>query len=177
MKAFVISIIAAALLALGAIAAACGGGDRLTLEEYFAQAQVISDDADEQFEALFADFPNEDEEEFFSNEENLPALKDLGTGFPLIFREFFDKLEELNPPSETEDAHDEALAAGREVVRVQEGFGDRIQAAESFSELEELFDEAESEAAPAQDRLEAACFDLEDIADANGIVVDFHCTE
>ncbi len=110
MKAFAVAIFAAALLALGTIAAACGGGDELTLEEYFQRFEAIDADVDAKFETLYADFPDEGEEEFFSNEEDLPFFKELFSGFPVIVRDALDQAEDLNPPSEAEDAHDELLA-------------------------------------------------------------------
>ena len=171
--------IAAALLALGTIAAACGGGDELTLEEYFEQAQVISDDADEEFEALYADIPDEDDEEFFSNEENLPVIKDFAARFPVIFRDTLDDVEALDPPAEAEDAHDEFLAAGRDMLALFEGLTSPVEEAESISEAEELFGigEEDPEIEAADQRFTDACLALEGVADDNGIVVDFDCEE
>lgn len=50
--------------------------------------------------------------DLFSNEENLPLLKNIATEFPVNITDALDQLEELNPPSEAEDAHDEVLAGG-----------------------------------------------------------------
>ncbi len=179
MKAFVISIIAAALLALGTIAAACGGGDELTLEEYFEQAQVISDDADEEFEALYADFPDEDDEEFFSNEENLTVIKEFAARFPVIVRDTLDQVEALDPPAEAEEAHDEFLAAGNELLTLFVGLTGPVEEAESVSEAEELFGvgEEDPEIEAADQRFTDACLALEGIAEDNGIVVDFECAD
>ncbi len=169
--------VAAALLALGSIAAACGGDDKLTLEEYFEQAQVITDDSDEEFEALYADFPDEDDEEFFSNEENLPLLKEIFAGFPVLLREALDQVEELNPPSEAEDAHDEFLATGREWLELLEGGADRVEAVESISEAGQIEEELEPALGEASQRFIDACLVLEGIAAENGIVSDRPCDE
>ena len=179
MKAFVISILAAALLALGTIAAACGGGDELTLEKYFEQAQVISDESDEEFEALYADFPDEDDEEFFSNEENLTVIKDFAAGFPVIFSDTLNDVEALDPPAEVEDAHDEFLAAGRDLATLYEGLTSSVEEAESVSEAEVLFGtgEEDPEIEEADQRFMDACLALEGIAQDNGIHVDFECAD
>ncbi len=179
MKAFVISILTAALLALGTIAAACGGGDELTLEEYFQQAQVISDDSDEEFEALYAEFPEEeDDEEFFSNEENLTVIKEFAARFPVIFRDTLNDVEALDPPAEAEEAHDEFLAAGNELLTLFVGLTGPIEEAESVSEAEVLFgDEDDPEIEAADQRFTDACLALEGIAEDNGIVVDFECAD
>ena len=104
-------LLGAMLLVLGIIAAACDGDDRLTLEKYFERFEAINADIDARFEALYEDFPDEgEEEELFSNEENLRLLLEIFAGFPVLLRETLDQVKELNPPSEAEDAHDELLA-------------------------------------------------------------------
>ena len=171
-------LLGAILLLLATVAAACGGDDdRLTLEEYFQRFEAIDADVDATFEALFEDFPDEGEEERFSNEENLPFFKDLFAGFPVIVRDALDQLEELNPPSEAEDAHDEFLATGRELVEVFEGGADRVQAVESISEIEQILEEIEPAQDEAQERVDAACLDLVAVGEANGIVVDVTCED
>ncbi len=169
--------IAAALLALGTIAAACGGGDELTLEEYFERAEAIDAEADAKFEALYADFPDEGEEELFSNEENLPFLKNLFAGFPVIVRDTLSQVEELNPPSEAEDAHDEFLATGREWLELLEDGADRVEAVESISEAGQIEEELEPALGEAQKRHRNACLDVVGVGVANGIHVDVSCEE
>ena len=170
-------LLGATLLVLGIIAAACDGDERLTLEEFFQQGQAIDDDFEERFERLFDDFPDEDDDEFFSNEENLPLYKGTFVQFPVIFGEFFDELETLNPPSEAEDAFDELLTSGREVVEAQEGALIRIEEAESFAEVERITDEFDAENQAVQERYQAACQSLQEIADDNGIVANIDCAE
>ncbi len=166
--------IAAALVALGVTAAACGGDGKLTLEEYFQRFEAIDADVDAKFETLYADFPDEDDEEFFSNEENLPLLKEIFAGFPVLLREALDQVEELNPPSEAEDAHDEFLATGREWLELLEDAVNRVEAVDSISEIEEELEPAVGE---AQERFDAACLDVVGVGEANGIVVDVSCEE
>ena len=166
--------IAAALVALGITAAACGGDDKLTLEEYFERFEAIDADVDAKFETLYEDFPDEDDEEFFSNEENLPLLKEIFAGFPVLLREALDQVEELNPPSEAEDAHDEFLATGREWLELLEDAVNRVEAVDSISEIEEELEPAVGE---AQERFDAACLDVVGVGEANGIVVDVSCEE
>lgn len=45
------------LLVLGSIGMACGGDDRLTLEEYFERFEAIDAELDAKLEALFEAFP------------------------------------------------------------------------------------------------------------------------
>ncbi len=169
--------IGVSLLVLGTVAAACDGDDRLTLDEYFERFEAIDADFDAKFEALFEDFPDEEEEELFSNEENLRLLKETVAGFPVILADALDQLEELNPPSEAEDAHDELLARGRELVEVYEGGADRVEAVESVSEAEQIEEELTPAQREAEERFDAACLDLVGVGQANGIHVDVSCED
>ncbi len=168
--------IAAALVALGVTAAACGG-DELTLEEYFERFEAIDADVDAKFESLYEDFPDEDDEEFFSNEENLPVLKEIFAGFPVLIREVIDQVEELSPPSEAEDAHDELLATGREWLELLEDGAERVEAVESISEAGQIEEELEPALGEAQQRFDAACLDVVGVGLANGIHVDVTCAD
>ncbi len=87
-------------------------------------------------------------------------------GFPVSVTDALDQLEELNPPSEAEDAHDEFLAAGRELVEVFE-----------ISEVEQSGEEVEGAQEEAQERFDAACLDLVGVGEANGIAVDVSCDD
>ena len=165
--------IGALLLLLSTFAGACGDDDELTLEEFFQQGKAIFDDFDERSEALFT-LPAEDRE-FFSNEENLLVWRDLFARRLVFLKEFSDELERLNPPREAEDARDEMVASAREVVQLQEAFADRLQAAESFSEFNQIRDELNAEGGGAFNRFFAACVSLQRIADANDIVTDLQC--
>ena len=177
MKLRISLLVGATLLVLGIIAAACDGDDELTLEEFFQQGQAIDDDFEERFERVLDDFPDERDDEFFSNEENFPLYKAALAEFPVLFAEFYDELETLNPPSEAENAFDELLTSGRELVELQEELGDRVEGAESLAELDRITVEAEAESQSVGERYQAACQSLQKIADANGIVGNIACAE
>ena len=166
---FVLLFIAVLLLALGTIAAACGDDDELTLEEYFQRVEGLSDEADERFEPLVEAL----DQEFESEADQVEATRAFFNADIPILRDFVDALDDLDPPTEVEDPHDEAVAGGAEMVEFLADFTDRFADVESTSELEELLDAPELEA--ASDRFDKACFALQDIADANGIVVDLEC--
>jgi hypothetical protein len=175
MKLHLSLLLGATLLVLGTVAAACDGGGRLTLEEYFERFGAIDADVDVR---LFEDFPNEGEEEFFSNEENLPLLKELFAGFPVILTGALDALEALNPPSEAEDAHNEFLATGRELAEVFEDGADRVEAVGSLLDVEQIIEEElEPAQEEAQKRFDDACLGLVGVGEANGIVVDVSCED
>ena len=170
-------LLGAMLLVLGTVAVACDGDDRLTLEDYFERFEAIDADVDAKFEALYEDFPDEGEEEFLSSEENLPLFKEIFAGFPVILADALDALDELNPPSEAEDAHDELLARGRELVEVYEDGVDRVEAVESVSEVEQIEEELTPALEEPEKRFDDACLDLVGVGVANGIHVDVSCED
>ena len=168
---FVPLIIAALLLAIGAIAAACGGDDGLTLEEYFRRIQALSDEFDERFEPLVESL----NQEFDSEAEELEATRDFFNADIVIFRDFVNALDDLDPPAEVKGTHEEFMAANMELVDTLQDVTDRMADVASTSELQELLDDPELEAATT--RFDNACFSLEDIADANGIAFDLECED
>ncbi len=159
--------IGVSLLVLGNIAAACDGDDGLTLEEYFQQVEALDEELDERAEAL--EFP----EEFASEEVQVLAFQDFYAAVVPILAEFVDAIDDLGPPAEIEDAHEEVVDSGRDFVTKAEELTNELADVGSSSELEEVFDDPEYEA--ASDRFLQACFALQDIADAKGIDVDLTC--
>ena len=159
----------AAVALLVAAFAACDGDGGLTLEEYFQQLETLDQDAEAGIEAL--GFP----EEFASEEERVLAIQDFFAASVPIIANFVDAIDDLDPPTEAEDAHNEAVDAGRDFVIEAEDLTNELADVESSSELEEVFDAPEYDA--ASDRFDQACFDLQDIADANSIDVDLTCED
>ena len=173
-------LLGAMLLVLGTVAAACDGEDPLTLEEYFERFEAIDVDLDAKFEALYEDFPEEAfEDDVFptETEENVQLLKGVFAGFPVILTDALDTLEELNPPSEAEDAHDEVLATGRELAEVYEEAADRVEAVDSLSEMEKIEEEFQPAVREAEEPFNTACLDLVSIGLANGIHVNVSCED
>ncbi len=165
--------IGVSLLVLGINAAGCDGDDELTLEEYFGQVEALDEEATAQTEAL--GFP--EEQEFASEEEQIEAFREFFEGSVRIFTDLVDALDDIDPPAEVEGPHEEAVAAGTELVDTFQDLTDRMADVESTSELEALFEEDDPEVEAASDRFDNACFALEDIADANGIAFDLECDD
>lgn len=171
MRGFFVGILLSALLAFAAFAPACGGGggDELTLEEYFAALQQLDDDFAEASAELDAQL------EGLSEEEVLDAL-------PGVFGEqidnvntFIDGLDDLDAPDEAQDLQDEAVSAGREVSDLFETLAGELENVETVEELDTLFsDEAFN---TAVERFDQACVDAETLAAENDITIDLDCEE
>ncbi len=174
---FVPMLIAALLLALGTIAAACGDGDELTLEQYFQRIDALGNDLDDELNRLSAEF-DETVEEAETEEEVIDAFRDFLDPQPGLFEDFVEELESIAPPSDVEDAHNEMVAIQAEGLELLEDLNERAQRVESASGVEEVGAELEGPAFTAiVDQTEQACFALEAIADANGIDVDLECED
>jgi hypothetical protein len=108
-----------AALALGA----CGGDDRLSTDEYRAEARQICQDADRATEAV-EEPTRATPEAIVTYFERLLSANERST----------ERFQELEPPEELQEAHDEALRTNREgvqevrrVIRELQGGGDPRQ--------------------------------------------------
>lgn len=169
----VLAFIAAPLVALGTLPAACGGNGGLALQEYFQQIDVIIEGAEEQGQEANRDFFEALFDPATTEEGQIAATQDFFNSTVPIFGSFVDALDDIDPPGAVEDAHAELVDAGRDLQRLSEDIADQIAAVKSVSELEAVLDAADDTA--AEDRFDAACFALQGIADDNGILVNLGC--
>lgn len=164
------------ILAAAVVTGACSSdSDPLTLEEYIAEFEAIDIEVDSQIEALFADFPDDEEE--LTDEANLEYFKDIVAGFPRIVGDAIDSTKDLDPPPELEAAHDELIETGEDVVDAFEEAAEIMDEAETMAELEERNAEFEPAIDRAEAAFDAACLAIVDIAIANDIDVSVTCED
>jgi hypothetical protein len=163
----------AVLLALGAMAAACGGGDDgLTAEEYFQRLESLGNDINQRSEAL-GDQWQEQLESITSEEEVMGLSRDFYTDMVSLTGDFRDRLEDIDPPEEVRDAHDEFKDVAGALLETSRDIADQLQEAESEAEFLDL---TTSEALRAVgERFDEACSSLKRIAADMGIEVDLDC--
>lgn len=162
------------LLGMAVFSGACSSdSDPLTLEEYFAEFEAIDADVNSQFEALFADFP--EDEDAFADEANLELFKDLLDGFPRITGDWVDRAKDLDPPAEVEDAHNDLIDAGEALLVAHEERAEVMGDAETMAELETISREVDPSTTVAEAARDAACLAVVDIAVANDIHVSITC--
>jgi len=167
---------AALLLVAVVFAGACSSdADPLTLDEYFAELEAIDADVDSQFEALFAEFP--EDEDSFADEANLPLFKDLVVGFPRIMGDLIDSAKHLEPPSELRDAHDKLIDTGEILLVAFEEGSEALAEADTMAEWETLTRELDPAISVAEAAFDAACIDVVAIGMANDIHVDVTCED
>ncbi len=172
---FVSLFVGALLLALSAVAGACGGDGGLTLEEYFQRIDAIGADAEDEVDRLTEEYV-EAAEEVRTEEGLIEPFRDFFNQLATLSGDFVSELEGIDPPSEVEDAHNETVAVQTEGLELFEELNERAQRVETASDMEEVGAELEGPVfAYLADRSEEACFALEAIADENGIDVDLDC--
>lgn len=163
------------ILPIVSLAAACGGGGELSLEEYFERLDAAEDRSDEESnaaqeqldEALSADK---------SEQEAIEGTRSAFNAFVRVIDDFLEDLEEIDAPAEAEEQHKEALAAGRQYAAALDDVVERLADADSGAELEETLLEFESEEFTAVDqRFTDSCFALEALAEENDIEEDLDC--
>ncbi|MDZ4278248.1 MAG: hypothetical protein U1B78_03820 [Dehalococcoidia bacterium] len=182
------------VLAVGALAAACGGGDgggdgdgeELTLEEYFDELEALFADGDERAEELDDQIAG-DLDDAEDDEQEADAYRQFIDDVVGFNEDLLEDLDRLGPPEEVADEH-EAF------VENVEGFGELFrdiaedaEDADSGRDVEELLDEHDLVAdtlfddggfqAVVQGDLTFVCGELQDIADEEEIDVDLGCDE
>jgi hypothetical protein len=165
-----ICVAAVAVIGVAAAPGCNGNGEALTIEEYFEQLEDLESEADER--------SNEIEDDFNSAFEDAEDLDDVRDDFQdfidqqeEVFQDFFDGVQDLNPPEEVEEAHDEIVEAFEGLLDEIDGLRDAIDDADSFEDLDTPdFDQAD-------ERLTEACTELQELAADNDIDVDLNCED
>lgn len=166
-------IIAGALIAFSAIAAACGDGDRLSLEDYMAELNILDDQFEERTDTLETRF-DEEIAPFASDEEAVLKLyRELFDDGAQAVSEFVNGIDVLNPPAEAEAIHNRAVTAGRGVIAALNELVDQLQDAVSEADFDAAFESSAIET--VGDAFTQACDEMQALAGANGIAVTFSC--
>lgn len=163
------------LLGAGLFAASCvvglggGGGDALTLEEFFAEVEALDNKFESEVADVEAGFGELDES---SSVEDAVDLLEQEVD---VVEGFVDSLDGLEAPDEAADIHEEAVSAGRAVVQA---FRDAIDESSDAESVEDFFSPFEAgELDPVFERFDQACLDAEALAAENNITVDLNCGE
>ncbi len=169
-------LVTALLAAVASFATACGGGggDELTLDEYFQQLQAIGDDLEEQGNALEAEIEGAFTAET-SAEEAIAALEAFLTEGVEVFQEALAEIEDMNPPSEAKDAHDRFVESARTRVDLIENLAESVGEAETLEDLQQVITDLADVQLEEETRLQEACHSLEQIASDKGLQLDLNC--
>ena len=157
-----------ATLALVLVAAACTGGDESATDDllpYFEQVEQITVDHDETTQGLPETTDIESARAFFStlNPSSEIALGELST---------------LLPPEAAQEPHDRLIELQRQYLALNQRIAERLDSIDTAEEFAALASDAELGVQPqnALDaEVEAACDDLQAVADSAAIDVSLRC--
>ena len=150
-----------------------GGGDGLSLKEYYAELtrlQAIAGQRTPSADVHLGDIPADTPPEELRRrlKEGLTASRELNGAFR-------DDLKSIEPPRKAETAHEEFVASIDAVSAWLEG---TIAAVDGVNSLEEFEARVDFSAyGDVEQRFVEACSELERIATDNGVQVDLQCTQ
>jgi hypothetical protein len=159
--------IAAVVLLLGAFTVACDddGDGVVSLDEYFQQL----DELDDEFEAASTELDNKIEAS-----EDLDEIRGYMGDQVGAFDDFIGGLEELDPPAETEEPHNDAIEGLKDFRDELSTAVDEAGDAETVDALFASFDDLDF---TGLEQAQTACNELAQIAADNSITVDLNCDE
>ncbi len=168
---YLLALVAMAVIATATVACR-GGGDSMTLEEYFTEFERISNEA----EARLDEVGTPDLGGNASFEASRDALANFYDRYATETEDVIDEFDGLDPPDEAAAEHERLVEAIGDLPSVTYVYANRIRDAESEAAFEAAFaDTAEGEA--VGQRITAACNALQAIAADNDVEVDLKCNE
>jgi hypothetical protein len=153
-----------------------GGGDELSLEEYFQRTDTVFARSDQEIDALNAELEEALGPET-TVEEGIAAIESFLTDSLRVLSDAADDLEALNAPEEVKEQHEVFVGAVRDASGQSEAFLEGLRGVDTEAELEQLVTEFDEETTRTQQEADAACLELQQIADDNGISVDLNCED
>lgn len=175
----VVASILGVFLGLSVVGVACGGGnggggDELSLEDYFAQLKTMSNELEQRGDDVESRF-NADLENIISVDEAVAVLGPALVEFEQVAQDFVDSLNGLNPPAEAEELHNQLTDVYQEGAGALADLGGRLDSIESEQELATLGTDVETQFNDLGTRSDGLCFQLQDLADEQSIDVDLSC--
>lgn len=158
--------------------AACGGddGDSLSIEAYLTEMERLDNEAETQQAALRQQFEAATVGDSGSGpltDGYIGALEAYYVGLVEAGKDFVNAVEDLQPPDDAQDVHDEYIAAYDELLAQLNIVIDGIPTLTNSGDRDALLASPDLEA--AFERGNAACADLQQLATDNNVSVDFGC--
>ena len=203
LRPFTFVLILASLLALGSLAAACGGdrdgngdvndaksgngsngvngGNNVSpLESYFAELIALTETFEARGEAIEMNVETGLERAREAapedqQEEALEAVDEFIEDANDAADDFLEDLEDLDPPSEVETPHNDLVAVFTLGVEVLDQTEDALSDAADLEEVVALRAEATEALTALAAQAEATCVQFQGVADDNAIGVELNC--
>ncbi len=158
-------------LAVAALANACGGGGGgLSAEEYFRKLEAIANETQQQESAAQ---PSEEEAANLTLDEQKETGIELLNAFASITDDAAKKTDELNPPNDIQEEHDNLVAEAQNLAQTLSDFA--AEAEDIPPEGVEEFFNSRVFVQSTFAAFDQACLALQQIADDEGVGVNLNC--
>ena len=166
----ILLVFSLAAVVLGMLAVACGGGGALSAEEYFNKLEAIANETQEKESTAQ---PSEEDSASLTPDQ----VKEQGSEFldssATINEDALQKVEDLDPPDDLQEAHDRLVAAESDMATRFRDFADEVRDIPPEG-VEDFFNSQVFVESTFAD-FDAACSALQDLADGKNIDVDLNC--
>ena len=166
----ILLVFSLAAVVLGMLAVACGGGGALSAEEYFNKLEAIANETQEKESSAQ---PSEEDSASLTPDQ----VKEQGIEFldssATINEDALQKVEDLDPPDDLQEAHDRLVAAESDMATRFRDFADEVRDVPPEG-VEDFFNSQVFVESTFAD-FDAACSALQDLADGKNIDVDLNC--
>jgi hypothetical protein len=153
-----------------------GGGDALSLDEYLSEMERLDNEAEARQATLQQQFESATVGESGSGaltDVYKEALETYYVGLVDAGKDFINAVDDLEPPDEAQDVHDEYVAAYDELLVQLNTVIDGVPDLTTGGDRDALLSNPDLDA--AFERGNAACAGLQQLATDNNVDVDFGC--
>jgi thioesterase domain-containing protein len=154
---------------------ACGGdgADPLELDTYFSEMERLRNEREARRAEVQTEYERAIENEPMASERFKQALTTYYTDLVSTGKNFVNQIDDLVPPDELEDIHEEYIESYDATLSELNAIIDDIPSVQTPGEVQALVASPDLDA--AIDRGNAACASLQEAAVAANIDVDFGC--
>ncbi|MDO8614880.1 MAG: hypothetical protein Q7T33_03965 [Dehalococcoidia bacterium] len=151
-----------------------GGGT--SLDEYFQSLDAIFEEADQQIDDLQQEL--DDAIAISGNvDDQLQALDDFLAASIETTENAIDGITALEAPSDAADSEARFVFAARDTVLAADELRDQLRDVTTQDELDSLVADFDATFTAITNEADAACADLQDLADGNNVDVDLNCED
>jgi hypothetical protein len=147
-------------------------GASAELEDYFAAMEEIGTRTDAELEAIQAELESAT---FDTDQEEIDAVRDAFQRTGEILETAVLDVSDLTPPTEAEDEHQEFISTLVDFLAILSEFLADTEDVTTSDELDAVAEQYNPDLTASDDEFDEACFDLQGIADDNGIAADIQC--
>lgn len=136
------------------------------LDDIFADADAANDDAQAVLDAIPGDA---------SLQDQVIALDEFLSRQAFIFNDAVERLAFLDVPDEAAADHADFVAAVESAGVLAADLQDQLPAIDTEEEFQDIAIAFQTDVSPILSQADEACFNLQSIADSNGVEVDLDC--